>query len=174
MSKLPKRQHAVKSPGGLKHISQAGAVFTSLIVPVIRLEAYFSRAGEAIASAGGQTLARWLVLEAVADAPATVAQIARGLGYTRQSVQRVADLLERDGLTKYDHNPAHERSQLVRITPIGRKTVSAIQRAQRAWADRVGSEIGEAELRQASSVVDHLTGILKAQEPESIRLPSTP
>jgi DNA-binding MarR family transcriptional regulator len=169
MSRLPKRQHAVKSPKRLDHISQAGEVLTSLIVPVIRLEAYFSRAGEAIAAAGGQTLARWLVLETVADAPATVAQIARGLGYTRQSVQRVADLLERDGLTHYGHNPAHQRSQLVRITPLGRKTLSAIQRAQRAWADRVGSEIGEVELRQASSVVDNLTGILKTQEPASLR-----
>jgi DNA-binding MarR family transcriptional regulator len=163
MSRVPKRQDAVKLPRGQEHISQAGEVLTSLIVPVIRLEAYFSRAGEKIAAAGGQTLARWLVLETVGEAPATVAQIARGLGYTRQSVQRVADLLEQDGLTAYTLNPAHQRSQLVRITPLGRKTLSAIQRAQRIWADRVGGEIGEAELRQASSVVDNLTRILKAQ-----------
>jgi hypothetical protein len=52
---------------------------------------------------------------------------------------------------------------LVRITALGRKTLSTIQRAQRVWADRVGSEIGEPELRQASSVVDNLTRILKAQ-----------
>jgi DNA-binding MarR family transcriptional regulator len=136
---------------------------TSLIVPVIRLEAYFSRAGETIATSGGQTLARWLVLETVGEAPATVAQIARGLVYTRQSVQRVADLLEQDGLTQYALNPAHQRSQLVRITSLGRKTLSTIKHAQRVWADRVGSEIGEAELRQASSVVDNLTRILKAQ-----------
>jgi DNA-binding MarR family transcriptional regulator len=163
MSRLAKRQDAVKSAAGQGHISQAGEVLTSLIVPVIRLEAYFSRAGETIAAAGGQTLARWLVLETAADAPATVAKIARGLGYTRQSVQRVADLLEQDGLTQYALNPAHQRSQLVRITPLGRKTLSTIQRAQRVWADRVGGQIGEAELRQASAVVDNLTRILKAQ-----------
>jgi DNA-binding MarR family transcriptional regulator len=163
MANVPKRQHAVKSVQSQKHISRAGEVLTSLIIPVIQLEAHFSRAGEAIAAAGGQTLARWLVLENVADAPATVAQIARRLGLTRQSVQRVADLLERDRLTQYALNPAHQRSQLVRITPLGRQTLTTIQRAQRAWADRVGSEIGEAELRQASSVVDNLTRILKAQ-----------
>jgi DNA-binding MarR family transcriptional regulator len=163
MANVPKRQHAVKLPHGHAHISQAGEVLTSLIVPVIRLEAHFSRAGEAIAAAGGQTLARWLTLETVADAPATVAHIARQLGLTRQSVQRVADLLERDGLTQYALNPAHQRSQLVRITALGRKTLSTIQRAQRVWADRVGSEIGEAELRQASFVVENLTRILKAR-----------
>jgi DNA-binding MarR family transcriptional regulator len=161
MSKISKRQNAVNVPEGEEHVSQAGEVLTSLIVPVIQLEAYFSRAGEGIAAAGGQTLARWLVLEAVADAPAPVAQIARGFGYTRQSVQRVADLLERDGFTEYGFNPAHQRSQLVRITPLGRKTLTTIRRAQRAWADRVGSEIGKAALRQASSVVDNLTRILK-------------
>jgi DNA-binding MarR family transcriptional regulator len=163
MSRLAKRQDAVKLPAGQGHLSQAGEVLTSVIVPLIRLEAYFSRAGETIAAAGGQTLARWLVLETAADAPATVAQIARGLGYTRQSVQRVADLLEEDGLTQYAVNPAHQRSQLVRITPLGRKTLFTIQRAQRLWADRVGGQIGEAELRQASEVVDNLTRILKAQ-----------
>jgi DNA-binding MarR family transcriptional regulator len=163
MANVPKRQDAVKSAQSQKHISQAGEVLTSLIIPVIQLEAHFSRAGEAIAAAGGQTLARWLVLESVADAPATVAQIARRLGLTRQSVQRVADLLERDRLTQYAINPAHQRSQLVRITPFGRKRLSTIQSAQRVWADRVGSEIGEKELRQASSVVDNLTRILKRQ-----------
>jgi DNA-binding MarR family transcriptional regulator len=161
MSNVAKRQHAVNVPQGEEHLSRAGEVLTSLIVPVIQLEAHFSRAGEGIAATGGQTMARWLVLEAVADAPAPVAQIARGLGYTRQSVQRVADLLERDGLTEYGPNPAHQRSQLVRITPLGRKRLTTIRRAQRAWADRVGREIGEAALRQASSVVDNLTRILK-------------
>src|ERR1700674_3148091 len=162
MARIAKRQDAVKWRAGNEHVSPAGEVLTSLIVPVIRLEAYFSRAGETIAAAGGQTLARWLVLETVANTPATVAQIARALGYTRQSVQRVADLLEEDRLTRYALNPAHQRSQLVQITPVGRKTLTTIQRAQRVWADRVGSEIGEGELRQASSVVDNLTQILKA------------
>jgi DNA-binding MarR family transcriptional regulator len=143
--------------------STAGEVLTSLIVPVIQLEAHFSRAGETIAAAGGQTLARWLVLESVAGAPATVAQIARRLGLTRQSVQRVADLLRRDRLTEYVVNPAHERSKLVQITPLGSRTLRTIQTAQRVWADRVGAEVGETELRQASAVVENLTRILKAQ-----------
>ena len=86
MTRIAKRQDAVKSPEDQRHISEAGEILTSLIVPVIRLEGYFSRAGETIAAAGGQTLARWLVLELVREEPTTVAQIARGLGYTRQSV----------------------------------------------------------------------------------------
>ena len=155
------RQHAVKLSRRDSNTAP-GEVLTALIVPVIQLHAHFSRAGEAIASAGGQTLARWLVLEAVAGAPSTVARIARGLGLTRQSVQRIADLLARDGLTAYAENPEHERSKLVRLTRRGHRTLRAIQGAQRVWANRVGAEVGEADLRHASRVVDRLARALKS------------
>lgn len=150
---LPTRQHAVKS--------SPGDVLTSLIVPVIQLRAHFTLAGEAIARAGGQTLARWLVLETAASAPVTVVRIARQLGLTRQSVQRVADLLERDGLIEYLDNPEHQRSKLIRLTARDQRKLRAIQAAQRVWAARVGAEIGEADLRHASRVVDRLARALK-------------
>jgi DNA-binding MarR family transcriptional regulator len=155
------RQHAVKSARPDSDTAP-GEVLTALIIPVIQLNAHFGRAGEAIARAGGQTLARWLVLEAVATAPSTVARIARGLGLTRQSVQRIADLLAGDGLTEYMENPAHERSKLVRLTPRGRRTLRTIQAAQRVWANRVGAEVGEADLRQTSRVVDRLAAALRS------------
>jgi DNA-binding MarR family transcriptional regulator len=135
---------------------------TALIIPVIQLHAHFSRAGEAIAKTGGQTLARWLVLEAVATTPATVAQIARGLGLARQSVQRVADLLAQDGLTAYEENPEHERSKLVRLTLRGQRALRTIHAAQRMWAGRVAAEVGEADLRHATRIVDRLTRALKS------------
>lgn len=143
---------------------------TELIIPVIQLEAHFSRAGEAIAATGGQTLARWLSLEMIQAEPATVAQIARKLGLTRQSVQRVADLLENDGLAEYQHNPLHQRSQLVRITPLGRRTLSTIQAAQRAWADKVGRDLGQADLDQLSRIVARLSHTLAANAVAATRL----
>ena len=160
MSRLPKRQNTVNPPTGVH--TPAGAVLTDLIIPLIRLEAHFSRAGERIAGSAGQTMARWLTLEMVADQPATVAQVARRLGLTRQSVQRIADLLERDGLTTYAENPAHERSKLVRLTAGGRRTLRTIQAEQRAWANRVGAEVGESSLRQASRFVAQLTRVLSS------------
>src|SRR5207247_3190927 len=159
MSTLSKRQHAVKSKTA-SHTA-AGAILTDLIIPVIRLEAHFSRAGEAIAAAAGQTLARWLTLEMVADEPATVAQVARKLDLSRQSVQRIADLLEQDGLNEYVDNPAHQTPKLVRLTPQGRRTLRTIQAAQREWANQVGARIGEVNLRHASRVVEQLTRELR-------------
>lgn len=137
-----------------------GELLTSIIIPMIRLVAHFTRAGDAIAASGGQTLARWLVLETVAGKPETVANVARRLGLTRQSVQRVADLLEADGLTEYTDNPVHQRSKLVRITARGRRALEAIQAVQRRWANRVGEQIGETDLRHATRAVERLTRVL--------------
>ena len=137
MSRLPERQHAVKFQARGETCTLAGDALTELIIPTIRLRALFTTAGEAIARPAGQTLARWLVLEAVAQAPRTVAQVARTMGLTRQSVQRVADLLERDGLTAYAENPDHRRAQPVRLTPHGLQALRTIQQAQRVWADAV-------------------------------------
>lgn len=160
MTRLPGRQHAVKLPNESAARTPAGDALTELIIPTIRLRALFTTAGEAIARPAGQTLARWLVLEAVAQGPRTVAQIARTMGIARQSVQRVADLLEQDGLTAYAENPDHRRAQLVRLTPHGEHALHTIQQAQRLWADAVGAQIGESELRRTGAVLDRLLRVL--------------
>jgi DNA-binding MarR family transcriptional regulator len=69
-------------------------------------------------------------------------------------VQRLADVLVREGFAVYEDNPAHRRAKLLRITPQGRSALRTIQAARRAWADALGAELGEAELRQASVVLD--------------------
>jgi len=134
----------------------AGDAFTAVLGQVIGLTRRFTTAGEALAKPAGQTLARWLVLEAVQDQPATVAQVARTLHLARQGVQRLADLLVRDGLAVYQDNPAHRRAKLLRITPHGRATLRTIQARQAAWADAVGAALGEDELRQASILLDRI------------------
>jgi len=153
---IAERQHAVKAVAQPPSRTPAGDAFTTLISQVVQLIRLFSVAGEALAKPAGQTLARWLVLEAIQDAPATVAQIARTMHLARQSVQRLADVLVRDGLAVYEDNPAHRRAKLLRLTPQGRSALRTIQAAQRVWADRLGAELGEAELQQASAVLDRV------------------
>ncbi len=162
---LTKRQHAVKTASQPAARTPAGDAFTALIAQVVRLIRLFTVEGEALARPAGQTLARWLVLETVADAPATVAQIARRLGLARQSVQRVADVLERDGLAVYVDNPRHRRARLVQLTPPGRQVLDTIQAAQRDWANVLGAEIGEADLRRASLVLDRVLQVLMGRRP---------
>jgi DNA-binding MarR family transcriptional regulator len=133
---------------------------TSLLVEVIRLAEFFTHTGETLARPEGQTLARWLVLETLEDGAKPVAEIARRLRLARQSVQRVADVLERDGLIAYAANPRHRRAKLARLTPAGRKVLRRIQRAQREWADRHGAEVGRADLEQAVQSLRRISAIL--------------
>jgi DNA-binding MarR family transcriptional regulator len=152
--RIPRRQDAVNFASDPPSRTPAGEAFNAVLVQVIQLSRLFTAAGEALAKPAGQTLARWLVLAEIEDEPATVADIARALRLARQSVQRVADLLERDGLAAYEENPHHRRAKLLRLTPSGRAALRTIQTAQRAWADALGAQIGTANLQRASAGLD--------------------
>ena len=131
----------------------AGDALSELVVHVFLLNGLLVSTGDSLAQPAGQTSARWRVLATVEDGPSTIAQIARDWGLARQSVQRVADVLVEERYCLYEENPGHRRAQLLRITPQGRRALRTIQAAQRAWADALGSEIGEADLRKANAVL---------------------
>ena len=137
--------------------SPAGDALSVLAVQVLRLSGILVDAGDRIAGPMGQSSARWRVLAAVEEEPATVAPIARALGQARQSVQRVADLLAESGHAVYRDNPDDRRAMLLDLTTRGRSTLRAIQAAQRGWADALGAEIGERDLRAASSILARVT-----------------
>ena len=127
---------------------------------VLRLSGVLIDAGDRLASPVGQTSARWRVLAAIEDEPATVATIARALGQARQSVQRVADILAESGLAVYRDNPDDRRARLLALTARGRSTLLTIQAAQRGWADALGAEVGERDLRTAAATLGRLTDSL--------------
>src|SRR4051794_37445901 len=154
---IPSRQDAVNSR------SPEGDAISLLTVLVFRLNGMLTAAGDALAQPAGQTSARWRVLAAVEQTPMTVAQIARAWSLARQSVQRVADLLERDGLVTYEANPAHRRASLVRLTPQGRSSLRRIQAAQREWADDVGREVGIDDLATANRILARVLDALPRQ-----------
>lgn len=160
---MPKKQHVVN--GSAPDWSPAGGAFTAFLMRVFPLSDRLSAAGEAIAATGGQTLARWLVLEQIQDQPAIVADIARAIGHARQGVQRLADLLVESGAASYEDNPRHRRASLLRITPDGITSLRTIQHAQRAWADRIGTELGQADLDQASRILDRALQLVSRDLP---------
>jgi DNA-binding MarR family transcriptional regulator len=161
MTKVPVRQHPVNKAAPESGVrTPAGDAFSGLVVRLFRLNGLLSAAGDALARPAGQTAARWQVLAAVEDVPVTVAQVARTLGLARQSVQRVADALERTGLIRYEDNPRHRRARLVALTGEGRGVLEAIQRAQRPWANALGAAVGEAELRGANALLDRALALM--------------
>ncbi len=162
---VARRQHAVNTsaespPPEIPQRTEAGDAFSALVVQIFRLSGLILSAGDALAEPVGQTSARWRVLAAVDEKPAPVAQIARRWGQARQSVQRVANALVRDGLAVYQENPRHRRAQLLALTPKGRAALETIQAAQVAWANRLGEEIGEADLCRASAILARALDLL--------------
>ena len=65
------------------------------------------------------------------------------MGITRQSVQRIADLLVERGLAEYLPNPAHRRAKLLAPTERGRAAVAPIGPGHAAFADRLAEALGE-------------------------------
>ena len=153
---MAERQDAVNETVTTVKRTPAGDALTRLVLAVSGLSYLFTAKGEAFASLGDQTLARWVTLNAVADAPATVADISRMFGYARQSVQRVADLLGHDGLAAYEDNPRHRRAKLLRPTPEGRRVLDRINAAQTAWSDALGAAIGEDDLERTRVVLERI------------------
>jgi DNA-binding MarR family transcriptional regulator len=141
--------------------SSAGESVAQLAVRLLRLEGLLTAAGDALAAPTGQSSARWRVLAAVEDAPRTVAQIARAWSLARQSVQRVADLLARDGLVAYEENPEHRRAKLVRLTAKGEATLHEIQAAQRRWADELGERLVERDLQTVNRILSDILDTLE-------------
>jgi DNA-binding MarR family transcriptional regulator len=79
----------------------------------------------------------------------------------RQSVQRIADLLVKDGLAVYTENPTHKRAKLLRLNARGLKALRVIEKAQRVWANNLGKEVSKRELEKVTKVLAQLLEILE-------------
>jgi len=160
MSKsLQNRQDAVNGAGPVDVAPRpsrtpAGDAFSRFAILVFRLSGALGAAGDALARPAGQTSARWQVLAGAESGSMTVADIARMLGLQRQSIQRVADLLEGEGLVRYVENPRHRRAMLLTLTEPGVSTLRSIQEAQRVWADGLGGTVGQAKLERATETLE--------------------
>ncbi|MFJ9940686.1 MarR family winged helix-turn-helix transcriptional regulator [Streptomyces erythrochromogenes] len=127
---------------------------------VFRLNGQFLSLSEELARPAGLTAAWWQVLGAVLREPLPVAGIARSMGITRQSVQRIADLLVAKGLAEYAPNPAHRRAKLLRPTEEGRAAVDRIGPGHSAMAARLAAELGDTAFAETVRVLERLAAAL--------------
>ncbi|WP_406862245.1 MarR family transcriptional regulator [Streptomyces sp. HUAS MG47] len=135
---------------------------------VFRLNGQFLSVSERLAEPAGLTAAWWQVLGAVLPEPLPVAGIARVMGITRQSVQRIADLLVREGLAAYEPNPAHRRAKLLTPTPEGRAAIDRIDPGHAELAARLMSELGGQDaFEETVRVLRRLSAALDAIELEA-------
>ncbi|MEV8530752.1 MarR family winged helix-turn-helix transcriptional regulator [Streptomyces sp. NPDC051211] len=129
-------------------------------IGIFRLNGQFLAVSEELARPAGLTAAWWQVLGAVLQEPLPVAGIARTMGITRQSVQRIADLLVAQGLAEYLPNPAHRRAKLLHPTDAGRAAITRIQPGHARLAARLAEELGEAAFAETVRVLDRLAAAM--------------
>ena len=145
---------------GLSTASGSGEALRQLVLEVFRLNGALLRHGAALTAPVGQTQARWQVIGAVAEATRTVPQIARRMGMSRQSVQRVADLLVKDDILRFDPNPDHARSPLLRLTPHGEEVEAQLAAVGDDWAASIATGMVGRDVAHAVDVVRAVTRTL--------------
>ncbi|MGW6021092.1 MarR family winged helix-turn-helix transcriptional regulator [Streptomyces sp. NPDC055099] len=135
-------------------------LFSRTALGIFRLNGQFLSVADELTKPGGLTAAWWQVLGAVLREPLPVAGIARSMGITRQSVQRIADLLVRRGLAEYVPNPAHRRAKLLRPTDEGLAAVRRISPGHADVAARLAGALGEQEFAETVRVLERLSEVL--------------
>ncbi len=153
----PREEWPVPAP-----LSDAGTVLTDVILETFRLNARLLEVAQGFAAHGEMTAAWWQVLGGVIDEPRSVADVGRRMGVTRQSVQRIADVLVERGLAEYRPNPAHRRAKLLACTEAGYWAIRQISLSQVPWANRIGEELGDDELRAALATMERLIARIEA------------
>lgn len=137
-------------------LSRTGALLSELVIEVFRANSYLLAEGDELTRPFGLSSARWQVLGVIEHAPAPVANVARVMGLSRQSVQQTADALERDGLIAYEENPHHRRAKLMVITPEASAAMARIREVQAKWANALAERHSEADLVAALAVLRRL------------------
>jgi DNA-binding MarR family transcriptional regulator len=83
----------------------------------------------------------------------TVPQMARARAVSRQHVQALVNQLVVERLVELIANPAHKRSPLARLTPLGKKTVDAMNSNEAGLLSKAELGITEKELREAAETL---------------------
>ncbi|MGI5219981.1 MarR family winged helix-turn-helix transcriptional regulator [Nocardia sp. CA-290969] len=141
-------------------------LFSTAAITSFRLNGQFLALAEKLAAPAGLTAAWWQVLGAVLREPLPVAGIARAMGVTRQSVQRIADLLVARGLAEYRPNPAHRRAKLVAVTADGRAAVERIGPQHTEFATRLAQQVGRERLTEIVQALADLSAAVELLDTE--------
>jgi DNA-binding MarR family transcriptional regulator len=134
-----------------EHASATG----QLIYDVLRLQPRLIAAGDALTADLGLSSARWQILGTIRSRQQrlTVADIARIFGQSRQSVQRIANDMVRDGLIRSEDNPGHKRSPFLVLTDEGQRIGDEVEMRRIDWTSMLSDRIGGHDPQQAISVL---------------------
>ncbi len=133
-----------------------GELFTQLILATFRFNGQLLTAGDRLTKPLGLSSALWQVLGAIDEGPLHMAQIARNMGLTRQSVRRTTYVLEKRGSVYFIENPNHKRAKLVALTEKGRQILDQVTKIQVEWSNSIARGVSTNDLSNAVHVLREL------------------
>lgn len=129
----------------------------ALVLEVFRFQGCLLAAGDRLAKPLHLSSARWKVVGAIdQQGPLSVSKIARNMGLTRQTVQRLANEMKVGQFIGYAPNPDHRRAKLVRLTKKGRRVMKILNQRQIHWADKIAAGVNTEELEAALGLIKKL------------------
>jgi DNA-binding MarR family transcriptional regulator len=139
--------------------TKSGKLFTQLTLGVFKLSGMLSNEGDQLTKEFGITSSRWKILGAItlSQTPLTVPQIGRAMGQSRQAVQRLVDVMIKDGLLTLVDNPNHKRAKYIEVTPKAEEIYHKLYQKQIPWADRCAAELSVEELETALAVIQKIS-----------------
>jgi hypothetical protein len=140
-------------------------LLTGTALTAFRLNGQLLEVSEKLARPAGLTAAWWQSSARWCANRCRSPGSPRAMGITRQSVQRIADLLVDKGLAEYRPNPAHARAKLLALTEDRRAAITRIGPAHRAMAEKLADHLGTAEFQRVLTALQTLTEALDVITP---------
>ena len=97
----------------------------------------------------------------------TVPQIARLNCTSRQNIQILVNRLEKEGCVESVPNPAHKRSELVRLTSRGQASLTAVVQNGDSYKEKLMPRLSREELVRASELLRSIREALGPARPSS-------
>lgn len=113
----------------------------------------------------GLSSARWQVLGTLAASGTrlTVSDLARILGQSRQSIQRLVNEMCRDDILGYAPNPGHKRSPFVVPTEKGKHLHAQVEDRRIPWTEGIAEKLTGVDTLQATRTLAALRRLLERQ-----------
>jgi DNA-binding MarR family transcriptional regulator len=142
--------------------SSSATLFRQLTRSVFAAQSSVLRYGDVANAPFGQSSARWRVMFNIAQGNGSVAEIARATDYTRQSIQRLADILVAEGLATYAPDPGDRRVQIITLTAKGSTLLAEMEADFDRWSKRLVKTLGRESVIQTIEHLRELKHVLDA------------
>lgn len=134
-------------------------IFTQIILEVFKAGGVLNTEGDKMTKEFGLTASRWKILGAVklSGTPLTVPEIGRYMGQSRQAIQRLVDVMTKDGLLDQIDNPNHKRAKNVQLTGKAEMIYQKLDLKQIDWATKLSENLTKSDLEKTLHVLKHIS-----------------